>query len=231
MKIDFHIHTHFSYDGMSSPEEVVDLAIEKGLDAICITDHDEIKGTLKALEYASGKNILVMPGIEISTKYGDVLGINIRELIPGNLSFTETIKEIRKQGGLASIPHPFCWPVGEFLGTEKDLLMADAIEVFNAHIFNFSNKKALNFSQKHGLAFTAGSDAHKAAFVGRGYLEIPKENLSAKEILEEVKKKSGAAAGSALNILENVKNGKKTEFLPYLKNYYRLKSASRKLRD
>ena len=231
MKIDLHIHTNFSDDGLSSPREVVDSAIEKGLDAICITDHDEIKGALEALKYAFDKNILVIPGIEITTRYDHVLAINIKKIIPRSLSFYQTLKEIRKQKALAVVPHPFCWPVGEFFGTEKDLLMADAIEVFNAHIISFSNKKALKLSQKYNLPFTAGSDAHKAKFVGRGYLEIPKENLSEEKILEEIRQRTGIVRGKSLSIMENIENGKGTKFLPYLRDYFRLKSTSRKFKN
>lgn len=231
MKIDLHIHTNFSCDGFSSPKEVVDSAIEKNIDCICITDHGQIKGALEAIKYAFDKNILVIPGIEVSTDYGELLGINIKREIVEGLPFAKAVKEIQKQGGIAVIPHPFAWPAAEFLGVEKDILLADAIEIFNAHIFNFSNKKAFIFSQKHRLAFTAGSDAHKAKFVGRGYWEIQKENLSEKEILEEIKKRVGQAKGVTLNILETIENGAKVKLLPYLKNYYRLKSASQKLKN
>jgi len=231
MKIDLHIHTNFSRDGISTPKEVVDSAIGKNIDGICITDHGEIKGALEAIKYGFNKNILIIPGIEINTEYGDLLGINIKKEIADGLPFKETVKEIQKQGGLAVVPHPFCWPVGEFLGTKEDFLTADAIEIFNAHILNLSNKRAFNVSQKYKLAFTAGSDAHKAKFVGRGYLEIPKENLSEKEVLEEIKKGTGKTGGKTLNILETIENGAKTKLLPYLKSYYRLKSASHKLKS
>ena len=74
MKIDLHIHTKFSWDGFSSPREVVDAAIQKGIDCICITDHNEIKGAIEAMKYGFDKNILVLPGIEILSLDGDILG-------------------------------------------------------------------------------------------------------------------------------------------------------------
>ena len=142
MKIDLHIHTNFSQDGMSTPKEVVDSAIEKNIDGICITDHGEIKGALEAIKYGFDKNILIIPGIEINTEYGDLLGINIKKEIADGLPFKETVKEIQKQGGMAVVPHPF-WPLSNLKNNREALLSADAIEVFSADMFRFINKKAL----------------------------------------------------------------------------------------
>lgn len=215
MKIDFHIHSNFSYDGFSSPEEIVDTSIERKIDCICITDHGQIQGAIKAMKYGFDKNILVIPGIEILSRSGDILGINVKKIIPNGLTAEETIKEIQKQKGIAIIPHPFNQPVGSFKGGEKEFLMADAVEIFNASVFRFANKKAVNLSKKMNLCFTAGSDAHRAKFVGRGYLEIPKNILSEKELIEEVKNKTGSVQGKILNFYETLENILKTKF-----NYY-----------
>jgi len=228
MKIDFHIHTKFSWDAFSSPQEVVDSAIENGIDCICITDHGEIKGAIEAMKYGFDKNILVIPGIEILSQSGDILGINVKKIIPNYLSAQRTIKEIHKQGGMAIFPHPF-WLFGNSNGKKKNLLMADAIEVFNADVFSFANKRALKFSKRNGLPFTAGSDAHKAKFIGRGYLEIPKKNISEKEVIEEVKKKSGKIKGEMLNFWEKIGNSLKVDPAKVISQYYELKSKKRKI--
>jgi len=193
MKLDLHLHTNFSYDGLSSPKEIVEAAILKNLDAICITDHGEIRGAIEAASFSNGK-ILVLPGIEIKSKEGDVLGINVKEKIEDNLSAGETIEKIINQGGLAAICHPFDFFL-PFEGIEK---LADffqkkevAIEVFNASVFfNFSNNLAAKFCQDFNLPFIVGSDAHSPDLIGKAYLEISKENLSPEEILEEIKKKN-----------------------------------------
>jgi len=206
MKIDFHIHSYFSWDGFSSPEEIVDTAIEKNIDCICITDHGKIEGAIRAMKYGFDKNILVIPGIEIKSRSGDILGINIKKIIPNGLTAEKTIREIQKQKGMAIIPHPFNQPVGKFKGGEKEFLMADAIETLNASVFKFANKKAVNLSEKMNLCFTAGSDAHRAKFVGRGYLEIPKNILSEEHLIEEVKNKTGSVQGEILNFYETLEN-------------------------
>jgi predicted metal-dependent phosphoesterase TrpH len=222
MKADLHIHTSYSPDGLSSPKEVVKTAILRGINCICITDHGEIKGAIEALRIGYDQDILIIPGIEIKSKSGDVLGINVKKIISDGLSLEETIKEIRKQGGMAVIPHPFAWPswpaARAFKGGEKDFLLADAIEVFNAALFSFSNTKALRISQKYNLPFTAGSDAHLAEFVGRAFLEIAKNSppSTPEEVLEEIRNKRVRVAGKALTPLELIREYSKIRFKKYI---------------
>ena len=66
--IDLHVHSNKS-DGSLSPAELVDYALEKGLSAFALTDHDTTDGIEEALEAAKGKNIEVIPGIEFSSAY------------------------------------------------------------------------------------------------------------------------------------------------------------------
>jgi len=181
MKCDLHVHTSFSYDSKSSPKVIVTAALQKGINCIAITDHNEIKGAIEAVRLAFDLPILIIPGIEIKSKQGDILGLNVKKIIPNNLSARETIKEIKKIGGIAIIPHPFGFNCS-FKGDLKKIMdLIDAIEVFNATIFGSGNKKALAFAQKYNLPFTAGSDAHSPKFLGRTYLEIPGNNLSFEE--------------------------------------------------
>ncbi len=68
MKVDLHIHTSYS-DGVFSPEKIVDTAIDAGLGAIAITDHDNVLSYDLAQEYAKDKAIEIIPGVEINTIY------------------------------------------------------------------------------------------------------------------------------------------------------------------
>ena len=139
MRCDLHVHTSYSYDSTTSPKEQVEAALQKGINCLAVTDHGEIKGAMEAIECAEGKPILIIPGIEVKTKEGDILGLNVREIILNKLSAEETIKKIRELGGLAIIPHPFGW-FCSFKGNLKKLVSEiDGIEVLNASIFGPGN--------------------------------------------------------------------------------------------
>jgi len=72
MKGDFHIHTYYS-DGVFSPEKIVDLAVEAGLEVISLTDHDNVLSYEVAQAYINSNNINIklIPGIEVNTLYKD----------------------------------------------------------------------------------------------------------------------------------------------------------------
>jgi len=209
VKVDFHIHTNFSYDGVNSPQEIVEAAISQEVDCLCITDHNETRGAIEALRFASAKPVLVIPGIEVRSREGDILGINVRKLIPRGLPASEVIKEIDRQGGLAVIAHPFAWPhqfKGDLKKTFKESLgLSLAIEVFNASVPNFFNEKALNLVKELNLPFTAGSDAHGTGFVGKAFLELPGDNLSAEQIIEGVEKKRGEVKKGEISLFVKLK--------------------------
>jgi predicted metal-dependent phosphoesterase TrpH len=204
MKCDLHCHTFFSYDSLASPKEIVDAALKNGIDCLAITDHGEIEGAIEAIEYAKEKPILIIPGIEIKSREGEILALNIKEKIPDKLSTIETIEKIKKLGGMVIIPHPFslfCKFKGDL---EKLKGKIDAIEVLNASVFGSGNKRAIDFAKKHNLPFTVGSDAHFPNFVGKVYLEIEGKNLSAEEVLAQIKKRNAKIGGKEANFFEKI---------------------------
>lgn len=204
MKCDLHVHTGYSYDSSASPKEMVDEAIKRGIDCLAITDHEKIKGAQEAIEYAKGKPILIIPGIEVKTKEGDILALNVKEEVPKGLLAKETIKRIKEIGGMAIIPHPFGWTCS-FKGKLEDLVSEiNGIEVLNASLFGKGNKKTFDFCKKYNLPFTAGSDAHFPNFIGRAYLEIPGNNLSIEEILNQIKNKNVKIGGREASFFEKI---------------------------
>ena len=101
---DFHIHSKFSYDSLLSPKRIVRVAKKRGLDGIAITDHDTIKGALEASKF--NDSIYVIIGSEIRTEKGDVIGLFLNEEITSKY-FDEVVDEIKSQGGLVVLPHPY----------------------------------------------------------------------------------------------------------------------------
>jgi len=109
---DLHIHTIYSYDGTASVPAVLRRAHQIGLDVIAITDHDEIAGSLKALELAPNYGLEVVPAIEVTTAEGDLLTLNVTEKIQRNLSLIETVLKVRELGGFCIAPHPMAGGMG-----------------------------------------------------------------------------------------------------------------------
>lgn len=168
MKIDLHCHSYYSHDGLSSLEKLIKSALRKGLDGIALTDHDTIRGWEEAKKVAEKLKAFLILGEEIKTKEGDILGLFLKKEIKGKTPL-EVIKEIKDQGGIVIIPHPFHFLKG-FKGnleSYKDLI--DGIEVFNSRALFGNDKKALEFAKKNNLAQVAGSDAHYHKSVGDAF--------------------------------------------------------------
>src|SRR6266496_4427737 len=103
---DLHIHTIYSYDGTASVPAVLRRAQQIRLNVIAITDHDEIAGSLKALELAPKYGLEVIPALEVTTAEGDLLVLNVTAKIPRNLSLIETVLRTGELGGFSIAPHP-----------------------------------------------------------------------------------------------------------------------------
>jgi predicted metal-dependent phosphoesterase TrpH len=158
MKIDLHIHSKFSYDSLSDPLKILKIAKKKGLNAISITDHDTMAAYDKSLHL---DGILLVPGMEITTDFGDIIGIFLSNEIKSRYFF-DVIEEIRNQGGLAVLPHPF----RRGKNPEDLCQLVDLIEVINARSNDFENKMAQECCERYGKKKLTGSDAHTYFEIG-----------------------------------------------------------------
>lgn len=173
LRVDFHTHTIFSGDSLTTPQEIVAAARRRGLDRLVVSDHNSIQGALAARRIDPE---LVIVGEEIETGNGELLASFVQEEIPRGLPVQETLRRLRQQGAFVSVSHPFDPGRSKFSLAELEELaeQVDAIEIFNARcVFAWMNRRAEDFARQHSLGGTAGSDGHIAWEVGRAYLRLP----------------------------------------------------------
>jgi predicted metal-dependent phosphoesterase TrpH len=174
-----HVHTVYSHDGYLTLESLDGICRRRGITTIAITDHNEIAGALQAVKlHKAGRfrtNFIV--GEEISTTEGEIIGLFLHEKIPAGMSMSETLAEIRKQGGLVYLNHPFGYSARagclniDALDELWDRI--DIIEVFNGRNVNqWANTLAGRLARTRGKPAGAGSDAHSRWEVGRTFVEI-----------------------------------------------------------
>ncbi|MFA4891546.1 MAG: PHP domain-containing protein [Candidatus Gracilibacteria bacterium] len=180
-KYDLHVHTYHSKCSTAKPAKILKRAAKLGLNGIAITDHNQVGGAIEtaklAREYVErgllARDFEVIIGEEVMTDQCEVLVYYVREKIkPGR--YEDVIREVRKQGAICSVAHPFSGGRRahidpEFFRNLPRELLPDAMETFNGRIiFDSANKKAAALARGLGLAETGGSDGHFAFEVGGG---------------------------------------------------------------
>jgi len=172
---DLHMHTDHSHDCSVPVADLLDYAEGQGLGAIAITDHNVFTGAEKAVELAKGRKLIVIPGEEIKTEKGEVIGLFLEEKIERGQPMADTIAAIREQGGVVYLPHPFdrLHTIPDAPTLHRHLPEIDVFEVYNARLlFEGFNDEALRFARKYNLTMGAGSDAHVLQGVGTGLVQM-----------------------------------------------------------
>ncbi len=201
LKLDLHLHSKYSDDGMGSPREIIQLIKKKGLDGLAITDHNSIEGSLKALKIAP-KDFIVIPGIEVSTADGHILGLNIKKNIPKSLSIEETVENIIEIGGIPIVPHLF----RNMSGIKEENLKKihkkiPAIEVYNSCSLPKTNIKTAKIAKKYNLGGTGGSDSHDLLYAGYAYTIVDTTDKTIDSIISEITKKKTWGEGITMPLL------------------------------
>jgi len=164
-RFDIHIHTAYSCDGTLSPGHLMDLARRAGLGAIAITDHNTLEGAQRAQQQCSGHVPIIIPGEEISTEYGDIIGIFLAEEIRSRV-FAEVIDEIRDQGGLSILPHPFR---RKKFPPSDQIERINFIESMNSRTSREKNDAAFRLAAELKRPVIAGSDSHFSWEIGNAW--------------------------------------------------------------
>jgi len=205
LRIDLHLHTNYSRDANTTLEEAVYYARKKQLDGIAITDHDRVEG---ARRLAQEKDFLVIPGIEVSSRHGHILGLNITEPVPPKLSVAETVEKIQLLGGLAVIAHPSV-VIKTGLGARIDSASGiDAVEVINASAIPFSLSTYLSrrLALRLQLPETAGSDSHYPDEIGSAYTIIDADP-NRDDVIEAIRKGRTEPVGKPISWMNRLKRG------------------------
>jgi predicted metal-dependent phosphoesterase TrpH len=214
--VDLHMHTDHSNDCATPVEVLLATAREQGLGAIAVTDHNEVSGALEARAQAADRSgphppVKVIVGEEVKTAdEGEVIGLFIEERIPRGLTLAETIAEIKRQGGVVYVPHPFdrMHAVPDYEHLLGVLDEVDAIEVFNPRVaIGAFNEEAARFAAKYRIPAGAGSDSHVAQGLGSVRVRMrdfegPQEFLQSLRDAEIVTRPTSLLYVQALKFLE-----------------------------
>ncbi len=171
-RVELHCHTRASYDSLASPEAIVRACRQRGIDKLAITDHNTMAGIAAVQALAPD---LVIPGEEIKTAEGELLGWFMTSPIPRGLSMDETLQRLRAQGAVIGVPHPLdTLRMGSAVGPgvlSRIIQQVDALEVLNARCLRQSdNAQALDFAKRYDKLQAAGSDAHSPTEIGTATL-------------------------------------------------------------
>src|ERR1035437_1014085 len=201
IQAELHVQTTDSKDSLITPKDLVYYAKKRGLNAVAVTDHNQLEGACKI---AKETDFPIIPGMEVSSSEGHIVALNVQELIPRGLTAAETVTRIHRAGGVAIACHPYVL----FKGCLKDKVCEtfDAIEVINARAFPFrrSVKKAEEKAQEFNLPRVAGTDAHYGPQIGYGYTVIEASEPSAQAIAKAIVEGHCQPFGKAVPVTLNL---------------------------
>jgi predicted metal-dependent phosphoesterase TrpH len=202
VKVDLHVHSNCSSDSIITPKELVFYAKKRGLTAVAVTDHNQIEGAQKI---AQETDFLIIPGTEISSLHGHIVGLNVNKLIPRGLPADETVNRIHDAGGIAIACHPFALFKGSIGNHASDKF--DAVEAINASAFPFTRatQKAHQLAERLRLPKVAGTDAHYAPVIGQAYTLIDSE-ANVEAVVKAITAGQCEPAGTAISLFMRLEN-------------------------
>lgn len=174
MFVDIHMHERtFSKDSFLSLEEIVNISKEKGLDAICITDHDSMGLKEFAMEYSKKVHFPIFVGVEYYSLQGDIVTFGIHHFPRERIPAQDYLDMVHEQNGICFSAHPFRnnnRGLGEHLLTLSGLT---GIEALNGSTDEAANRKAYRYARQLGVQAIGASDCHVPEKVGRFATWLP----------------------------------------------------------
>lgn len=198
MRIDLHIHTRpRSPCSAIDPMDLIRQARGKGLDGVCLTEHQSLWDPMEIADLASRNGIRIFQGNEVTTNQGDILVFGYKEDVKGVVGIQELREAVTEAGGLMFAAHPFRgFLVFGFAQLQMDVEQAcrrsvfryvDGLEVLNCRLTKQENDLARQVAQRLGLLGVAGSDAHRLEEIGRYVTVFQREIRTEAELIEELR--------------------------------------------
>jgi hypothetical protein len=198
VRVDLHVHSIHSPDSRLTLDEIAARLPYVGLKGFAITDHNSVAAHRELPGLRDRFPVLlIVPGVEVSTREGHVLVYGISELPPARRPIDETLEWVKSRGGISVLAHPFrlAHGVGRRIATVAPVT---ALETVNGHTSAVGNAKAeLTSAQRH-LGTTGGSDVHELSDLGRAFTEFSPEISSVEGLLEAIRRGHTAGKGSSL---------------------------------
>ncbi|HEW93403.1 hypothetical protein DRN84_00175 [Candidatus Geothermarchaeota archaeon] len=184
MRLDLHIHTFYSRDAVNTIDDIIKFARLRGIDGIAITDHNRIDAALKYSKTID--EILVIPGIEVDTRYGHIILLNVHKE-PPKTDNLDILKEFAEdENGIMVLAHPYASLFTKRKNVETIIHKVHAVEVANASDFKVDTnfRKLLDLAKRYNIGITAGSDSHIPDTIGYAYIEV--ESKEVDEIIRDI---------------------------------------------
>jgi len=198
VRLDLHVHSRHSPDSSLTVEEIVFGLRAANLNGFALTDHDTVAGHAELAGWqARFPELVLVPGVEVSTVEGHLLAYGISEAPPAQRSVSATIDWVHDHGGVAVLAHPFRFSHG--VGrTVAETARADGIETVNAHNSSRANRKAARVASQRSLPATGASDVHELVDLGRAYTEFALGTRGATAVVQAIREGKATAGGTSL---------------------------------
>ena len=188
MLVDMHLHeSTYSLDSHINLEQIVAIARQKGLDAVCITDHDSMGLRAYAAEYAKRVGFPIFVGVEYYSLQGDITAWGIEDFPPARIDAQAFIDQVNRAGGFCVSCHPFR---NNKRGLEENLRRVrglHGVEVLNGSADQEANRTALRFCRELGLKAVGASDAHTTEQIGKYVTWLPEKVTTLADFIAQLR--------------------------------------------
>ncbi len=196
---DLHTHSFYSSDCKSHPKDIIKQAVQRKLSGLAITDHNTTK--FHHQDYKDDR-LIILAGVEISTKSGHIIGLGLKDDVKKGLSVEETIEKILDMNGLPIASHPFDF-TRKGIGRKIYSLKEITVETLNGSSpFDYFNDRAKKWAAQNSLPVTGGSDSHRIKDIGMAYTVFDNEVNNIDDAIEQIRRRKTTVGGTHLTLGE-----------------------------